>query len=247
MTVTSKGTSNYNSLGTINIVPSSNCTAGATLILCISYNNSLVDAGDPFDSITDTYGNTWALRVSQLQSPNSIAGDGTVMRMYSSTQNISALTTSDSIIITFLEDIVVACSFLLQITSDNSITYTDSSSTSFAADHLPTITSISLTTNDIIIAAASSNNNSSKSADSDATNGSWSSEYTDQITSSGYSNQIISQYKIISGAGSQSYDPQLGSVFDTGEEIVIGYVVFTDNVPPSISSKTFIMITSMSD
>lgn len=246
MVVTSKGTSNFNSLGTINIVPSSNCTAAGTLILCISYNNSLIDGSDPFDSIDDSYGNTWTLRVSQIQSPNGLAADGVIMRIYSTNQNISPLTTGDSIVVRFLEDIDVACSFLLQITSDNSITYTDANSAPFPSDHFPTISSISLTTNDIIIGCAASNGNSNKHGDSDTTNGSWSSDYTDQ-TKNGVSNQLISQYKIISGTGAQSYDPQLGEVTDLGEEIVIGYVVFTDNVPPSISSKTFIMITSMSD
>ncbi len=246
MTVTSKGTANYNSTGLINIIPSSNCATGGTLTLCISYNNSLIDGSDPFDSIDDSHGNTWTLRVSQIQSPNGLGGDGVVMRMYTTNQDMSPLTTGDSIDVRFLEDIVVACSFLLQITSDNSITYTDANSASFPGEYFPTISSISLTTNDIIIGCAAGNNNSNKYGDSDTTNGSWSSNYTDQV-SVGISNQLISQYKIISGTGVQSYDPQFEEVSDAGDELVIGYVVFTDNVPPSISSKTFIMITSMSD
>lgn len=84
----------------IGIVPTSNCTDGALLILAIGYDNAGTNGSDPYSSISDDSGNTWTVGAYALCDPGA-ANAGVAFRLFYSYQDVATLTTSSTITVSF--------------------------------------------------------------------------------------------------------------------------------------------------
>ena len=234
------------STSNILISAGSNYTSGATLVLFIIYSNSDASGKDLYTGISDDRGNTWISRTDIVQSPLSSMDDGVVMRCFSTNQDSSAIQSGDTIKIDFSSTISTYIGVLYQITSVNTITYKDAGSNSQTTSLYPSITTSTLSLNDIVLAATGGNFNGVRNADSDTTNGSWSTDEKDGIDGPP-SMEYISQYKIITGSGAQTYNPTFtndGS--ESGIEIVSGWIAFTEDVPTPSGSTLYVMNMIMS-
>ena len=234
ITVTERGTANDATAGTsLAIVPASNCTAGATMVLWIALENSGFGGGPTSCSVTDTKSNTWTGRLSGTRDPGN-ANEGITLRCFTTAQNGGVLTTGDTITAA-LGDNSLGCLTLDEITgSVGAISFINAAAVS-GGTGTPTITSDVLALGNAIIAAGAYEDGEGAGLDSDTTEGSWS---DGQIASTGGVSpddtqvSLNSQSKVVTGAGAQTYNP-----VNTGYDNVIGWVSFSE-AQPALRSRS---------
>lgn len=205
------GSTNTGGESTLAVVPASNCTAGALLVLCASYDNSVVGGGDPYSSIADTKSNTWTSRQNALNDPGS-ADQGVAMRIFTTPQAGGTLTTGDTITITYSTTTVARSWTLTEFTGAGGTPTYLTGAVETSTTGSPTITSSSLTNGDGILAVVGREGNvPTPVPDSDTTNGSWSTAQESGVGVTEAGSEIQSQYKIVTADGTQSYDPTYGA------------------------------------
>src|SRR5262245_5932969 len=114
LTGTDRGTGTHNTAATsFTVTPASNLTAGALAVLCIAADNAH-SSGTNFTtwSVTDTKGNTWTLRQDALNDPGA-ASAGIEGGIFTTAQNGGALTTGDTITVSFGSDTPTAKTWTL--------------------------------------------------------------------------------------------------------------------------------------
>lgn len=222
---TNRGTGgNTTSAINIAITPASNFTAGSMAVLALAYDNAGTQGADPFSSITDSVGNTWTSRQNALNDPGA-ANAGSTLRIF--TSNISTLTTANSITVTFTTNTGAKAWSLTEITTgDLTATYPSYSTggVTTGSNTTPTITSGSIISGNVIFGAMGSEGNATVTADSDTTNGTWSTQQTvAQGTGTG-GIEVASQYKVTTGTGTQTYNLTLSATGDW----CIGWIEITE-------------------
>jgi hypothetical protein len=225
-TVTARGTGG-NSTGatSIAIVPGSNLAAGTVAVLCISYDNSGSSGADPYSSISDNVGNIWVPRQNSLNDPGA-ANAGNTGRIFDCAQNVRALTTSDTITISFGSTSVPAKAWALwevKCSQNNCSTQYITGGQASQTSSTPSITTGSITTDDVVIGCITREQNGTRTDDADSSNGTWS---TGQATGFGTTTggaEIITQYKVVSGTATQTYNPTFGGTSADGCNLWVQY------------------------
>ncbi len=217
ITISNRGSGiNATSGTTHTITPSSNCTAGALLILFLVYENSASGGGDPFRSITDSSGNAW---VSILNNNNTSGSpsDGTSLRSYSTLQAGGTLGTSSTITIEFLNTVSAFTYVLYEATAGGLLTIVDSGTTT-GSGMTPSITSNTIENNNAILSVCGRNSDSLIGDDTDSVNGSWSTGVRQTKTVVTLYQQIHTQHKVVNANGTQTYNPSIlvSSKFNLG-------------------------------
>ena len=234
ITVTERGTANDATAGTsLAIVPASNCTAGATMVLWIALDNSGFGGGPTSCSVTDTKSNTWTGRLSGTRDPGN-AGEGITLRCFTTAQNGGALTTGDTITAT-LGDNSVGCLTLDEIVgSVGAISFINGAASS-GNSGTPSIVSDVLAIGNAILAACAIEDGEGSAYDADTTEGSWSDgqgDSTGGVSPDDTQASLNSQSKVVTGAGAQTYNP-VNSGFDN----VVGWVSFSE-AQPALRSRS---------
>ncbi len=210
LTGTSRGQGSTNTAGenTLVVTPGSNLTAGALAVLCVAYDNSGTNGADPFSSIVDSKGNTWTSRRNPLNDPGA-ANAGIVLRIFTSPQDVGALTTSDTITISFGGTTTVARSWTLQeFTSDLGKAIYITGGDSFDTSASPSITTGSILSGHAVVGAVGREGADVESTeDTDSSNGSWSTAQAARRGTTTAGSQICTQRKIVTGTGTQTYNP----------------------------------------
>ena len=209
LTGTDKGTGGNNTASSsLTCSPSSNLSAGALAVLVVAYENTFVSGLDPYSSISDSQGNTWTPQQNALYDPLN-AGDGVVVRIFTSPQDVGALTTGDTITISLLAAARWAFT-LQQFTGDGTPVYGSGGVGSGSNTASPTVTTSSIAKDDAVVGAGGAEDADSWTGDSDTTRGSWS---TKQSIGFGFGTSgvtVVSQYKVTNtSSGTQTYNPTL--------------------------------------
>lgn len=214
LTGTNRGTGGNTTAGTnITITPASNFSSSTMAVLAIAYDNSGGGGADPYSSITDSVGNTWTPRINVLNDPGA-ASAGSTLRIFTSNMT-TALTTANTITVSFsssttakswtLSEIAAGTNFIVEYVTGASATGTSTT---------PTITSSSITSGNLILGAMGNEGNATITADSDTTNGTWSTQQTINNGTGTSGMQIASQYKVTTGTGTQTYNLTLSASGD---------------------------------
>ncbi len=215
LTETARGTvTNQAGATTCDVSPSSNCTAGALVLLAVSYDNAGTNGADPFSSITDTHSNTWTSRVAVLNDPGA-ANEGLVLRLFETYQDAGQLNTSDTVTLTFSTSVTAkVCTFTQLSGSTGTPTYV-ASGTATGTSSTPSITTDSIASGDYVFGATGQEGGGAQTGDSDTTNGSWSAQQHVVTNLTGVGNQgITTQGKVTTGTGTQSYDTTINNTRD---------------------------------
>lgn len=216
LSAVARGQAAVNTAGqnTISVVPASNCTAGALLILCVAYDNQGAAGIDQFSAITDTKGNTWTLRINSLNNPG--IGAGVAGRIFTTRQNGGTLLTTDTITVSLGGITTVARAWTLteaKPTTGIAEYVTGGQATDALAT--PTITSASIAINDMIIGCfGREGNDAVTTPDADTLNGSWTAQQAAGIGTTTAGMQICTQTKVVTAAGAQTYNVTFGAARD---------------------------------
>lgn len=222
LTGTDRGSGTHNTAATsFTATPGSNLTAGAMAVMVIASDNAgSVGAAMATFTVTDTKSNTWTRRQSPINDPGS-ANQGTEGAIFTTPQNGGALTTGDTITVSFGSDTPTAKTWtLMEVTAGagNTVTYvTGGTGTSGTGTTSPTITTGTITDTNMVIAALFIEAGTAMviTQDGDSTNGSWSAQQNAQIGSGAAGQCVASQRKVVSATATQTYNPTLSaSPFD---------------------------------
>lgn len=211
LTGTDRGTNATNTGGqsTLVVVPASNLAVGSMAVLCVAYDNSKASGVDPYSSIADSVGNTWTSR-QNVTITGGVASDGVSTRIFTSLLTV-ALTTSDSITVTYSGVTVARAWALHEATGSAGVpTYVGGNTASTHQNTtLPTITTDSIPTGDMVIGVDGQQGGTAATItqDGDSTNGSWSAQQSSKVGSGASGMTITSQRKVVTGTGTQTYNP----------------------------------------
>jgi len=207
--------------------PASNFSAGTMAVLVLAYNNAGAFGADPFTSVTDSNGNTWTTRQSYLRDPGS-GSEGCVLRILTSMQNGGTLTTGSVITLNASPEVDRAAWTLSEVSSSTGTPFYVTGGTTSASGTTATITSSSITNTNMIFGGFAAEDEAAITADSDTTNGSWSTQQTAVNTTAGTgasAMRVCSQRKIVNADGAQTYNLSWsGSTNDAA----IGWIEISD-------------------
>jgi hypothetical protein len=216
ITATDRGTGGNNSSeATTVIVPVSNLASGSTGILIYSGDNAAGSVTNLPSSITDSVGNTWTKRAERITS--SAANGGFDLAIYCSYLT-TGVTTSNNITVTYtVANATAKCWTLIEGipgTAGNRVMYKDtggfSSISSSTSTGTPTLTSgADFGVNTLLVGFGSAQSADTWAADADTLNGTWSTMQHNGFGSGTSGMSVISQEKIVSIDGGQTYNPTL--------------------------------------
>ncbi len=225
------------------ISPTTNFTANSLAILAIVYDNSGAqgaDSGNQGTSFTDSVGNTWSSQSFSLNDPGA-ANAGSILAIY--TSNISTLTTTNSINLTFSVTVPAKAYTLTEVTTSTSgatirpfpsgTTVGSSSTTTSVATPTITTTDPPLT-GELLFAVVGREANGTRTGDADTTNGTWSTAQSAGFGTTTSGQEIISQFKVVTATGAQTYNPTFGGAAADGN---IGYVRIEEVAPAGPSTS----------
>jgi hypothetical protein len=225
------------SSSTLVVTPTVSFSANDGVLVCIAADNSTAQGGLPFSSVTDSQSNTYTLVRSVKQqgaSQNNLACGAIYFCVV---QN--ALSVSDSITVNLLNNTTAKAAVTFKIgaaankkpsqISDNVFSPTGDASSSSRS-------TTTMTSGDALVFLLAIENNGVVTGDSDTTRGSWSSAYVANADSGTAltSMQAFSQYKIVTGNGTQTWD----TTFPSSSSFATAYATFREVAALSTFDRT---------
>lgn len=212
---TNRGTGgNATASTTINISPNANLTSGADGIIFIAYDNAGGGGADVFSAFSWTNFTGTASGGSLLNDPGA-ASAGTVLRWWRATGG--SITTSSVFTVTFTASVTAKAWTFTEIVSDISGATIEQVSFNNAQGNGTTQT-ISPSPNPLsgmlVIGVLGQEGNGTRTADSDTTNGSWSTAQSTGFGTTTAGQEIISQFKVVNADGAQTYNPTASPLGD---------------------------------
>jgi hypothetical protein len=232
---TSRGAGNHNTSAlTFTASSSGNFAASSWAILCVACDNADT-AGNAHSTFTveDSIGNTWNRVLSPHYDPGS-ASAGVEGGIFTTNQNVGAITTGTTITVTFDANTTAKCWTLTEMTvSGGTPEFVNGADSGGSATASPTIVTTALNSGDFLVGCLFNERGTDQTVtgDSDTDNGNWSSQQTTEIGSTTGGMTISSQFKVITGDGTQTYNPTLG----TSSDVVVGWVAF--RIPPATAYR----------
>lgn len=186
--------------------PTSNCTAGAMLVLVVAYENSGTAGADPYSSISDNKGNTWTSRQRALYDP-AASGAGQVVGIFTCQQNVAALTTGDTITVTVSSSARWAYA-LIEVVGG---IYVQGGAGTGAGTGTPTVTTASITNANMVVGGGGAESADTWAGDADTSHGLWSAHQHTGFGSGNTGVSVTAQYKVVSATATQTYNPTVTS------------------------------------
>lgn len=228
ITATARGTAarSTGASTTFTFSPASNFGAGVA-VLAVAMDNSIADGTAQVTfTCADSIGNTWTRRVTGVRDPAS-GGDGVEYSIWETAQSSGTLTTGTVITLTF-GTAVDAIAVTMTEMAGTGIAYSASGVGTGSSTASPTVTTSSLASGDGVVGVCFNERGSSQvvTYDSDTTNGSWATNQTSQTAASGAGGMTcVSQVKVTTGAGTQTYNPTFGTSTDT----ICGWISYAES------------------
>ena len=214
ITAAAAGTANSTtSTATLAITTTATINVGEFIVVAIAADNAGAAGATSTISVEDTAGNTYVLRADRLQDPGA-ASAGTSLRVFCAEAR-SALASGQTITVNFSPN----------TTSKGAAVWRVVPSTGMGINFLvetgnvgtganPSVTSATVTSGDLVIGVTAAETSTTPTADSDTSNGSWSTAQVAVANSgSGVTSQVVTtQYKVVTGTATQTYNTTLISL-----------------------------------
>lgn len=220
LTGTDRGSGSTNTGGqsTIVVTPGSNFAARSWACLICAYDNSGTNGADPYSSIADSVGNTWTPRINSLNDPGA-ANAGVALRIFTSDMSVAPLTTGDTITVTLGSTTVARAWALHEVLpgANGRVAYVTGGQET-ATTGTPSVVTGSITSGHMVIGAVGREGNEAPTGDGDSSNGSWSSVLGGRVGTTTSGAQVVTQRKVVTGTGTQTYNPTFGGTSRDGCE-----------------------------
>ena len=227
-----RGTGNHNSsVTTLGIRSTTNFsgTSGAMAVFCMSLDNAR-SGGAAYDAATflvsDSAGNTWTGRLFPINDPG--AANAGVAGAIFTAPIVSAITTATTITIGLGTASTAKAWTLSEAVPDSGwrVVYVTGANGTAATTTTPSITTTSIASGNLVLGGLFNEHGTAQTAtgDADATNGSWSTQQTNEIGTTAAGQTITTQYKIVTTGATQTYNPTLG----VSSDLVLSWIELTE-------------------
>ena len=209
------------STATLVVTSAVSFAAGDMVVVCIASDNAGSAGAVSISSVTDSKSHTYTQRAVQNRDPGA-ANAGATSAIYTAFVT-SAMTTSDTITVNFSPNTTYksAVVWKASVASTEFPKYlSNGGSTGNTAN--PSLASSSISSGDGVIYALAVESNATLTGDSDTSNGSWATLYTDIGTggTAATSMRVGSQYKVVTGTATQTWNTTI-----TAADWAITYIV----------------------
>lgn len=245
MAITFTDVATANTIASASTLVASNITvsAGLWVVVAIAADNAGASGASSISSVTDSAGNTYTELSITNRTAGSASNDGTTLGIFLG--KINTALSSGSITANFSPNTASKAMSIKSISVDTSgetLFYevgagVTGSGTAYSAG------AVSVTNGYTIYGATALEQIAAATADSDTTNGSWSTAHTasaDNGSSNSASQSITTQQKTVNATGNQTYNTSSGSTRD----FAINYVIFYSDVPPGLTFNDLATATS---
>lgn len=222
LTLAEAGKSNSaTSTATLVVTSTVSFAAGDMVVVCIAADNAGTQGASSISSVTDSKSHTYTQRAIQNQDP-AAASAGATVAIYTAFVT-SAMTTSDTFTVNFSPNTQYKSAVVWKATAASTeFPKFLSNGGTVGSTANPSLASTSIGSGDAVIYALAVENNATLTGDSDTTNGSWSTLYTDIGTggTAVTSMRVGSQFKVVNATGVQTYNTTI-----TASDWALAYVV----------------------
>lgn len=228
--------------------PSKNFAQNSFAVLVVAANNSS-SGGSTNDMglVTDSIGNFWTGKYVSAVLDVTAANTGLQLSVYLCPMKQGALQTGTVITMRNTTACVAKAWVLVEVIPTSSSYYivpVDKNTANLTGGTAPTITSSSVTSGNIIIGFCGNEYGTEQTIntpDADTSNGSWSTVQYDEVGSAAAGMNCCSQYKVVTGTGTQTYNLTYNSSTDS----IIGWVVLTEVAYTASAVRDMIRETSI--
>lgn len=228
LTFLTRGTGgNATSATTLAITPIGNLAVGTMGVLVVALDNAGsggATAASP-TTITDSVGNTWTRRQNPIYDPGA-ANAGVEGAIYTAPIT-TALTTADNITITWAGAVSVPSKgwTLMEVSGDGALSYVTGNVNAGAATGTPTVTTSSIPIGDAVIGFGVAENTNTWAADADTSNGAWAGHQSTGFGTTTAAVSVTSQIKVVTAAGTQTYNPTR-----TSSDCILGWIQIHETI-----------------
>ncbi len=221
LTVSEAGKNSRATSGGTLVVSSVTASVGDMLVAVVSAANSNTSGTSSLNTVTDSASNTWTDR-SEINRTAGVANDGVSLGIY--TTVLTSALSSGTVTASFSPTVGSASMLIWRVqpgTNERVAVYevgAGDTGTSPPGSNAFSLTTSSININHTLIGAVAVSG-SLNSSDSDTTNGSWSTNYTE----TGSSRDVQSQYKTVTATATQTYN----ATASTSTPYAINYIVLT--------------------
>lgn len=197
---------------------------GDWLVVCISADNAGSGGSSSIAGVSDSQSNTWTERLTTNQDPAG-ASAGITLAVY--TCEVTSALTNGTVTVSFSPN-TTSKTFTVQRIQPGSgeiVTFDSVGAGSTGAGTTMSAGAVSVTNGHTIFGATAIESLDTITADSDTTNGSWSTQYT-EVASTGTqatSARIGTQFKTVTATDDQTYNTTTGSSRDYAINYMIVY------------------------
>ena len=211
ITAAPAGTGNSTTSGaTLAITTTATINEGEFIVVCVGADNSGASGASSTISVTDSAGNVYTLRTDHLRDPG--AADAGISNRQFCAPCVRTLASGATITVNFSPNTTCKAAVVWRVipTTGFQIQFVTQAGTNGASAN-PTITTASVTAGNIVIGATCAETSTTPTADSDTSNGNWSTAQVGLANSgSGVTSAIVtSQYKVVTGTATQTYNTTL--------------------------------------
>lgn len=232
LTATNRGLGGNNVAATsfTGVIPATDFVVGSLGVLLITTDNA--GAGGSVavcpTSFTDSKGNTWTLRVSGIYDPGAAAA-GVELGIYSA-DIWTALLATDNANFTWAASVSVTAKnwAFVEFTSSIGRAVALAGAVNVgSATASPTVTTTSIPLGNAVVAVGGSESGDTWVTDSDTTNGSWTT-FRHRASGTGLTGMsMVTQQKIVTATGTQTYNPTL-----TSADVLLGWIEIGEALIP---------------
>lgn len=230
-TLVARGTGNDATSGTtISVAPSGTLAVGSMGVMVLATNNAGSAGSTPIcpASWTDAKGNIWTRGINPIYDPGA-ANAGVETAYYTASISVAWLS-SDASTITFAggeSSASSAWAFWEVIPSVGLVmSYVTGAAGTGGASGTPTVTTSSITSGDVVIGGGGAESANTWNDDADSTNGTWSAGQEDAAGTGATGMSVTTQYKVVTGTATQTYNPTLTSV-----DQILGWIQLREVTP----------------
>lgn len=205
------------SAATLTLTTSVAVAVGDMIVVGVAADNAGASGASSIASVSDSAGNVYSLRQSANQTAGA-ANDGASYALFTAPCT-SPLASGQTITINFSPNTVSRVAQARKITPSGTgvLAYLEGNTNANSSNAISVATSANLILGDVVVAGIARENPNGPSADTDTTNGSWSSSLFEGATNF----TSISQTKVVTGAGAQTFNSGGSQVADEATAIIV--------------------------
>lgn len=198
--------------------------AGDLVLVYISADNAGTSGAEAISSVTDSAGgNTYSEVVLQNQTSGA-ANDGLTVAIYGSALTTGWTTSTTTVTVNWSPNVTAKVIQIHFVTGANTTAYATGTNSGSGSTYTSNATT-SMASGDLVVVTVGNESNTGPAADTDTTNGSWSTNVNSSGGSGGDGTKMAQRIhrKIVTGAGTQECNAATGASTDWA----VAYALYT--------------------